>query len=46
MKKTCISLFLASAALLTQPAMAADPGGVTVKPVMAKDLSDFPGKEA
>jgi len=45
MKKICISLFLASAALLAQPAMAAGPEGVTVKPVMAKDLSDLPGKE-
>ena len=45
MNKTCVSLFLASAALLAQPAMAAGPEGVTVKPVMAKDLSDLPGKE-
>lgn len=45
MNKTCISLFLASAALLAQPAMAAGPEGVTVKPIMAKDLSDLPGKE-
>jgi len=45
MTKTCVSLFLASAALLTQPAMAAGPEGVTVKPVMARDLSDLPGKE-
>jgi quercetin dioxygenase-like cupin family protein len=45
MNKTCVSLFLASAALLTQPAMAAGPEGVTVKPVMARDLSDLPGKE-
>jgi len=45
MNKTCISLFLASAALLAQPATAAGPEGVTVKPVMAKDLSDLPGKE-
>ena len=45
MNKTCISLFLASAALLAQPAMAAGLEGVTVKPVMAKDLSDLPGKE-
>jgi quercetin dioxygenase-like cupin family protein len=45
MNKTSVSLFLASAALLTQPAMAAGPEGVTVKPVMARDLSDLPGKE-
>ncbi|MFS2037100.1 cupin domain-containing protein [Polaromonas sp. CT11-55] len=45
MNKTCVSLFLASAALLAQPAIAAGPEGVTVKPVMAKDLSDLPGKE-
>ena len=45
MKKICISLFLASAALLAQPAMAAGPEGVTVTPVMAKDLADLPGKE-
>lgn len=45
MKKICISLFLASAAWLAQPAMAAGLEGVTVKPVMAKDLSDLPGKE-
>jgi len=45
MKKICVSLFLASAALLAQPATAAGLEGVTVKPVMAKDLSDLPGKE-
>jgi quercetin dioxygenase-like cupin family protein len=45
MKKTCISLFLASAALLAQPALAAGPEGVRVTPVMAQDLSDLPGKE-
>jgi quercetin dioxygenase-like cupin family protein len=45
MKKTCISLFLASAALLAQPAQAAGPEGVRVTPVMAQDLSDLPGKE-
>lgn len=45
MNKTCISLFLASAALLAQPVMAAGLEGVTVTPVMAKDLPDLPGKE-
>jgi quercetin dioxygenase-like cupin family protein len=45
MNKTSVSLFLASAALLTRPAMAAGPEGVTVKPVMARDLCDLPGKE-
>lgn len=45
MKKICISLFLASGALLTQPALAVGPEGVRVTPVMAQDLADFPGKE-
>jgi quercetin dioxygenase-like cupin family protein len=45
MKKTCIPLFLAIAALLTQPALAAGPQGVSVTPLMSKDLSDLPGKE-
>jgi|GEM_PF-1670285 len=45
MKKICIPLFLTSAALLAQPALAAGPEDVTVTPVMAKDLSDLPGKE-
>lgn len=45
MKKICISLFLASSALLAQPALAAGPEGVTVTPLMAKDLPDLPGKE-
>ena len=46
MKKTCIPLFLAAAAMLAQPALAAGPQGVSVTPLMAKDLSDIPGKQA
>jgi quercetin dioxygenase-like cupin family protein len=45
MNKTCIPLLLASTALLAQSAMAAGPAGVTVTPLVAKDLSDIPGKE-
>lgn len=45
MKTICISLFLASGALLTQPTLAAGPEGVRVTPVMAQDLADLPGKE-
>lgn len=44
MKKICIPLCLAATALLTQPALAAGPQ-VSVTPLMAKDLSDMPGKE-
>ncbi len=45
MKNICLSLFLASTALLAQPALAAGPEGVRVTPVMAQDLADMPGKE-
>ena len=45
MKKICLPLFLAAAALLAQPALAAGQQGVSVTPLMAKDLSDLPGKE-
>jgi len=42
MRKICIPLFLAASALLAQQALAND---VSVTPLMAKDLSDLPGKE-
>lgn len=45
MKKIRIPLFLAAAALLTLPALAAGPQGVSVTPLMAQNLSDMPGKE-
>lgn len=45
MKKICLTLFLAAAALLAQPAFAAGLQGVSVTPLMAKELSDMPGKE-
>jgi quercetin dioxygenase-like cupin family protein len=45
MKKFRIPLLLAAAALLAQPTLAAGPQGVSVTPLMAKDLSDMPGKE-
>jgi quercetin dioxygenase-like cupin family protein len=45
MKKIRIPLFLAAAALLAQPALAAGPQGVSVTPLMAQNLSDMPGKE-
>lgn len=45
MKKICLPLFLATAAMFAQPALAAGPQGVSVTPLMAKDLSDIPGKE-
>lgn len=45
MKKIYLSLLLATGALLAQSALAADFPGVTVTPLMSKDLSDMPGKE-
>ncbi|WP_411881840.1 cupin domain-containing protein [Polaromonas sp. YR568] len=45
MKKICLTLFLAAAALLAQPAFSAGPQGVSVTPLMSRDLSDLPGKE-
>jgi quercetin dioxygenase-like cupin family protein len=45
MKKIYLTLLLATAASLAQPALAAGPQGVSVTPLMAKDLPDFPGKE-
>lgn len=47
MKKSLLSLslFVAAAALLAQPALAAGLQGVSVTPLMAKDLSDMPDKE-
>ncbi|MFC5523472.1 cupin domain-containing protein [Polaromonas jejuensis] len=45
MKKICIPLFLAAGALLAQPALASGFDGVSVTPLMSKDLSDLPGKE-
>ncbi|MGH8035212.1 MAG: cupin domain-containing protein, partial [Lysobacterales bacterium] len=42
MKKIWIAVFLAASALVTQQASAS---GVTVTPLMSKDLSDIPGKE-
>lgn len=45
MKKIYLTLSLASAALLVLPALAAGPQGVSVTPLMSKDLSDLPGKE-
>jgi len=45
MKKICIPLFLAASALLTQQALASGIDGVSVAPLMSKDLSDLPGKE-
>ncbi len=45
MKKIYLSLLLAAGALLTQPAPAAGFEGVTVTPLMSKELSDMPGKE-
>ena len=44
MKKICLPLFLA-AVFLTQPVLAAGPQGVSVTPLISKDLSDLPGKE-
>ena len=46
MKKFRIPLLLTAAALFAQPALAAGPQGVSVTPLMARDLSDMPGKEA
>ena len=46
MKKFRIPLLLTAAALLAQPVLAAGPQGVSVTPLMAKDLSDIPGKQA
>ena len=45
MKKICIPLFLATSALFAQPALASGIDGVSVTPLMSKDLSDLPGKE-
>lgn len=45
MKKICIPLFLAASALLAQSALASGIDGVSVTPLMSKDLSDLPGKE-
>jgi quercetin dioxygenase-like cupin family protein len=45
MKKIYLSLLLATSALLTQSALAAGFEGVTVTPLMSKDLSDMPSKE-
>ena len=45
MKKICIPLFLAASALLAQQALASGIEGVSVTPLMSKDLSDLPGKE-
>jgi quercetin dioxygenase-like cupin family protein len=45
MKLISTSLLLAAGALLAQPALAAGPQGVSVTPLMARDLSDLPGKE-
>lgn len=45
MKKICIPLFLATSALFAQPALASGIEGVSVTPLMSKDLSDLPGKE-
>lgn len=42
MKKIWIAVFLAASALVGQQASA---NGVTVTPLMSKDLSDIPGKE-
>lgn len=45
MKKIYLSLLLATGALLAQPTLAAGFPGVTVTPLMSKELSDMPGKE-
>ncbi|UUZ75900.1 cupin domain-containing protein [Polaromonas sp. P1(28)-13] len=45
MKKICIPLFLAASALLAQQALASGVSGVSVTPLISKDLSDLPGKE-
>ena len=45
MKKICIPLFLAASALFAQQALASGIDGVSVTPLMSKDLSDLPGKE-
>ena len=45
MKRIYLPLLLATGALLAQPALAAGPEGVRVTPLMAKELSDLPGKE-
>jgi len=45
MKKICIPLFLAASALLAQQALASGIDGVSVTPLMSKELSDLPGKE-
>lgn len=45
MKKICIPLFLAASALFAQQALASGVDGVSVTPLMSKNLSDLPGKE-
>ena len=45
MKKIWIPLFLAASALLAQQALASGIDGVSVTPLMSKELSDLPGKE-
>jgi len=45
MKKICIPLFLAASPLFAQPALASGIEGVSVTPLMSKNLSDLPGKE-
>lgn len=45
MKKICIPLLLAASALFAQPALASGVEGVSVTPLMSKNLSDLPGKE-
>ncbi|MCU6432605.1 cupin domain-containing protein [Undibacterium sp. Jales W-56] len=45
MKKICIPLLLAASTLFAQYALASGIDGVSVTPLMSKDLSDLPGKE-
>ena len=45
MKRIYLPLLLATGTLLTQPALAAGPQGVSVTPLMSQNLPDLPGKE-
>ena len=45
MKKIYLTLLLATGALLAQPALSNGFQGVSVTPLMSKDLPDLPGKE-
>jgi quercetin dioxygenase-like cupin family protein len=45
MKKIYLPLLLLTGVLLAQPVLAVDLPGVSVTPLMSKDLSDVPGKE-